>query len=572
VKINPATTGGVTEMCPQVPGRLWCLSEGMPAPTTGATANSPNPPVPGLKPTDLTKAYSIPSTTRTTTVAIVDAYHNPTTYHDMTLYRSQFGLPACTTQSGCFREVNQHGQAGPLPARAGSDWAFEETLDVEMVSATCPSCHIVLIETDDDDRSGKPDLEYGVHTAAKLGYKYVSMSWGGSEYPQERSVDSTYLGYAGVTYVAAAGDFDRGTSWPAVNPNVVSVGGTTLVPSSAARGFSETVWGETAQGGTGSGCSAYEPRPYWQSSISPSVCSHRAMNDVSVTASVQHGVSVYWSYLGGAPWYLGGGTSAGSPIITAMYAIKGGTNGANPASYLYAHPTAFWDVTSGRNGNCPSAPALCTAGRGWDGPTGLGTPKGLNGFAPPARTKILAIHNPGPQQTWNGSGVAIRAVGQDSDRRVPLRYSATGLPPGAYIGTDGNIRGRPSSPGSRVVTVTVRDANGASAKMAFRWTVIDHHIAASSTPKITGTVARGHTVTATYTSWRYDKPTGSLSHPTVHFQWYFDGRPIGAANKKTLTLSTSTSWYHHRLSLKITATQTYCIGYTYTTPYTAPIA
>jgi hypothetical protein len=586
---KPASTGSATISCPQLPGRLWCLAEAKPAPVPvpSSRSNTPNTTntgeLPGLTPTDLHQAYGIPDTTEATTIAVVDAYDNPTAESDLAAYRAEFDLPPCTTANGCFKKVNEHGQASPLPTSppaATQSWMLESSMDVEMVSAVCPTCHIVLIETVDDEIGGHPHLEYGVHTAAKLGYKYISMSWGTHEFSNERSVDAEYLGYSGVTYVAASGDDDYGTSWPAVNPNVVSVGGTSLTPDGSARGFSETAWGFGAQGhGTGSGCSVLEPRPYWQSSGSPSLCGHRAMNDVAATADPDNGVAVYWGQADpqtGSHWYFGGGTSSAAPIITAMYALAGHTTGASPASYPYVNPSQFNDITGGANGinglgGCDHIP-LCNGVTGWDGPTGVGSPEGIGGFAPPPMTTIKAIHNPGAQETWEGSGVAIRAVGQDSDSRVPLTYSATGLPPGATIGADGNIRGRAESPGSRVVTVTVRDANGATGKMAFRWTVIEHHIAASSTPHITGSVARGHVVTLDYTSFRYDKPTGSLSHPTVRAQWYFNGHPIGGAIYSSFRIPTSANWAHGRLSVRLTATQTYCVGYSYASPSTAPLA
>jgi hypothetical protein len=343
----------------------------------------------GYGPPDLQSAYNLPSSTagNGATVAVVDAYNDPDIASDLATYRAQYGLPACTQASGCFQVVNQNGQASPLPADAGtSGWDVEESLDVDMVSATCPNCKIILVEANDPDITG-PNLEQGVDAAVALGADYVSNSYGGSEDPSELQ-DDQYYDHPGVVITASAGDSGYGVNFPAASQYVTSVGGTTLVQdSSVARGWAETVWGNGSSGtdgdGTGSGCSAYEPQPSWQTGI-VSGCTNRAVADISADANPSTGVAMYDSYSQGG-WLVVGGTSVASPIIASASALAGvPAAGTYPASYLYSHyaadPSAFNDVTSGSDGSCSPA-VLCTAGPGWDGPSGLGTPDGVTGLA-----------------------------------------------------------------------------------------------------------------------------------------------------------------------------------------------
>jgi subtilase family serine protease len=369
--VPAASRPSIIQTCPKIPGRERCLSERISAPIAAPRSGS------GLKPAtsaapygprDLASAYKIPATKTTTTVAIVDAYDAPTVAADLAHYRKAYGLSACTTANKCFKKVDQSGRTAPLP-KADEDWAGEATLDVEMVSAACPTCHILLVESTDDSHS---NMAAAVKTATNLHARYVSMSWGGSEFRTETATDKKYFNVAGVTYVAAAGDYDYGTSWPAVNPAVVAVGGTSLLRDHSARGWNDSVWGYTDGTGTGSGCSRYETKPSWQSGISSKLCAHRAMNDVSIVGDPYDGVAMYFA----GDWYQAGGTSVGAPLIAAMYAMTGRTTGAS--AYPYAHRTSFNDVTRYANADCGNA--LCSGGPGWDGPTGVGTPKGLAGL------------------------------------------------------------------------------------------------------------------------------------------------------------------------------------------------
>jgi hypothetical protein len=324
----------------------------------------------GYGPADLRSAYALPSATAGggETVAIVDAYDDPNAEADLQVYRAQYGLPVCDTANGCFSKVAQDGSTSyPAP---NSGWATEISIDLDMVSAICPNCHILLVEADDNSIA---NLGTAVNEAVALGAKYVSNSYGGSEDPSDLTSDSTYYDHPGVVITASSGDGGYGVEYPAASQYVTAVGGTTLTQdSSVARGWSETAWS-----GAGSGCSAYEPKPSWQTD---SGCAKRTVADVSAVADPNTGVAAYDSYTGGGGWGVWGGTSVASPIIASTYALAGTpVAGTYPSSYPYAVASALNNVTSGSNGSCTPA-YLCTAGPGYNGPTGLGTPNGVAAF------------------------------------------------------------------------------------------------------------------------------------------------------------------------------------------------
>ncbi|MCQ4079520.1 S53 family peptidase [Streptomyces sp. RB6PN25] len=336
-------------------------------------ALSPNATPSGYGPSDLQSAYNLPSDGGSgQTVAIVDAQDDPNAESDLATYRSQYGLPACTTDNGCFKKIDQNG--GTNYPSADSGWAGEISLDLDMVSAIAPNAHIVLVEANSADMS---DLGTAVNQAVSQGAGFVSNSYGGSEDPSDTSADSSYFNHPGVVITASAGDSGYGVEYPAASPGVTAVGGTSLTQDSSSRGWSETVWGSSSGGeGTGSGCSQYEPKPSWQTD---SGCSNRTVADVAAVADPNTGVAVYDTY-GASGWDVYGGTSASSPIIASVYADAGTpSSGSNPASFPYNNPSALNDVTSGSNGSC-SPSYLCNAGQGYDGPTGLGTPNGTAAF------------------------------------------------------------------------------------------------------------------------------------------------------------------------------------------------
>jgi subtilase family serine protease len=295
----------------------------------------------------------------------VDAYNDPTAESDLGVYRSQFGLPACTTSNGCFRKVSQTGSTTSLPA-TDAGWATEISLDLDMVSATCPDCKILLVEA---TSSSFANLGTAVNYAASQGgVVAISNSYGGSD-----SAQTSAYNHPGIAITASTGDAGYGVESPASFPDVVAVGGTSLSRASNTRGWTESAWS-----GAGSGCSTINAKPTWQTSVTQ--CSKKANADVSAVADPNTGVSVYdsTSYQGSVGWQVYGGTSASSPIIASVYALSGNTSGY-PASYTWAHASGLNDVTTGSNGSC--SPSLwCHAVAGWDGPTGLGTPKGTSAF------------------------------------------------------------------------------------------------------------------------------------------------------------------------------------------------
>ncbi|MER6464170.1 hypothetical protein ABT278_27410, partial [Streptomyces sp. NPDC001228] len=270
----------------------------------------------GLSPSNLHSAYNLPSTGGSgLTVAVVDAYNDPNAESDLATYRSQFGLSACTKANGCFKQVSQTGSTTSLPTN-DSGWAGEEALDIDMVSAVCPNCSIILVEA-----TSPTDANLGTaeNEAVTLGAKFVSNSWGGSESSSQTSEDTSYFKHPGVAITVSAGDEDYGAEFPATSQYVTAVGGTALSTSSNSRGWTESVWKTSSSEGTGSGCSAYDAKPSWQTDTG---CSKRMESDVSAVADPATGVAVYDTY-GGSGWAVYGGTSASSPIIASVYALAG---------------------------------------------------------------------------------------------------------------------------------------------------------------------------------------------------------------------------------------------------------
>lgn len=349
------------------PGVAHCDALILDKPGTGSRvspqASSPG----GLNPPDLLSAYKLSASGGSgQTVAIVDAFNDPNAQSDLATYRSRFGLPACTTANGCFRQVNQNGATSPLPS-SDVGWSEEISLDLDMASAICPNCHILLVEA---SSASFTNLGAAVNEAARLGASTISNSYGGGESSSETSIASAY-NHAGIVITASSGDGGFGVEVPAAFNTVVAVGGTSLSRSSSTRGWSETAWS-----GAGSGCSAFISKPSWQKD---SGCARRTVADVSAVADPNTGVSVFDTFGGVGGWLVFGGTSVSSPIIASVYAVAGNAKSINAASSLYSHTGNLFDVTSGSNGSCGGS-YLCTAGPGYDGPTGLGTPDGTAAF------------------------------------------------------------------------------------------------------------------------------------------------------------------------------------------------
>lgn len=315
----------------------------------------------GYGPSDLASAYSLPTTTAGSgqTVGIVDYGNDPNAEADMGVYRSTYGLPACTTANGCFKKVNEQGVQGSYP-KDNRSWSGEISLDLDMVSAVCPNCKIVLVEV-------SKSFDNGENTAINLGANVVSNSYGAS---LPSGYDAAF-DHPGHILTVASGDsgYSNSTTYPDGYNTVVSVGGTTLKKASTARGWTETAWtGSTSE------CSTGVTKPAWQKDTG---CSARTETDVSAVSDPNTGLAVYLTY-GGNGWTVYGGTSAASPILASVYALAGNESSLTYAQSVYANAAKLNDVTSGSNGSCTTY--ICKAGTGYDGPTGNGTPNGLGAF------------------------------------------------------------------------------------------------------------------------------------------------------------------------------------------------
>ena len=387
------------DVCPAPTAtRASCLAIGVPSPSKLASLGLATPSyegsgeLEGLSPEDLRSAYKFPKEGgEGQTVAIVDAYNYANAQADLEVYRKKYGLPKCAEEVGkeasCFRKVNQKGEEGKPPAEESSEWVLETALDLDMVSASCPKCHILLVEA---NNAKLENLLLAVQEAAVKGAKVISDSWGSPESSGEAG-DDHYLVHAGVPVLFGSGDSGYGVGYPSASPDVIAVGGTSLKRAKNSREWSEEAWS-----GAGSGCSRYEiEKPAWQTDVG---CSDRTVADVSAVASPETPVSLYDSYgtkeekgekKGKEGWRLLGGTSVATPLVAGIEAQASKYALSLPAAdVFYFDPGALFDVTSGSNmveGEPCRAPAEdpvvreyeCHAGVGYDGPTGNGTPDGL---------------------------------------------------------------------------------------------------------------------------------------------------------------------------------------------------
>jgi hypothetical protein len=357
---------------PPAAGQVTCaalITPGGKAVSRAAMAAAATLP-PGFGPTDLRFAYGLEYSALSggvgQTVAVVTAYDDPSAETDMGTYRSEYGLPACT--NGCFSKLDQNGGTSYPSGTAPAGWTLAAAQALDTISAICPNCHITLVEANSTQIT---DLGTAENTAAGQA-KFVTNTWFTPEATygtSEPADDTTYFDHPGVAITAPDGNgAGYATYYPAASPDVIAVGGTTLTRTTAtARGWAETTWN-----GTGSGCSPYETaKPSWQTDTG---CTSRMLNDVSAVADPSNSpVAFYDSVSGG--WVTSGGNNVAATIIAADYALAGTpVAGTNPASYAYAHATTFNDITTGSDGTCSGPAYYCTAGTGYDGPTGLGIP------------------------------------------------------------------------------------------------------------------------------------------------------------------------------------------------------
>jgi subtilase family serine protease len=351
-----ASAGSAARVCgPAGPETARCHAQVLPDRVGNLASVSPT----GLAPATIKSAYGF--TTSATagagwTIAIVDAYDDPTAENDLGVFSAQYGLPACTTANGCFRKVDQNG--GTSYPRTDAGWALEISLDVQWAHAIAPGAHVLLVEA----RTNSFANLLAAEDYAKAHAQYVSNSWGAGEFSGESGYDS-HFSQSGVSFFVSAGDAGLPAEYPSASPNVISVGGTTLHFSGG------TFTSETGWSGGGGGCSAYETATTAQSSFGGyaqvNCGGARATPDVSLDADPASGVSVYDStrYQGQKGWWTVGGTSASSPMWAARAAVAGAVV---DAGYVYGNSINYRDITSGNNGApCLVGYDLCTGRGSW---------------------------------------------------------------------------------------------------------------------------------------------------------------------------------------------------------------
>jgi Subtilase family len=449
--------------------------------SVGSPATEFTVPVPrSLAPGELVSAYSLPAAPAGSgqTIAIVDAYDDASIESDLERYDQQFALSACSEHNGCFRKVNEEGKSAPLPASGGSperEWAQEIATDVELAHGICQGCRILLVEAQSNSDG---DLFAAEATAARLGASEISNSWGG----EEPATDSPAFNQPGIVVTAASGDSGYlgwleeppvpYADYPASSPHVVAVGGTRLSLTQPGGGWAgETVWNDggksegfsVGEGATGGGCSGVFTAPAWQQGLSGwsalGCGARRAVADVSADADPYSGVAVYNSTtnsIGDRGWGVMGGTSVASPIIAAAFALAGGAHGVSyPAQTLYESalgaPSSLHDILSGSNGECTqpinettqtagcssaqesascAGTAICLAGPGYDGPSGVGTPNGIGAFQPTPPGGGGPSTTPGGPASGVGGGVTTTAQAGGEGQ---AGASAGGASPGAGV-------------------------------------------------------------------------------------------------------------------------------------------
>ncbi|MGO9463322.1 MAG: DUF4082 domain-containing protein [Isosphaeraceae bacterium] len=424
----------------------------------------------------------VAGTGRGETIAIVDAYDDPNIQTDLNTFDTRFGLPA-----GTVIRVNQNGGTAYPASDPTGGWEVEESLDVEWAHAMAPQAAIMLVEANSDNGN---DLLAAVSYAASQA-NVVSMSWGGGEFSGETGLDSSYFDRSGVAFVASSGDAGAPASWPAVAPDVLSVGGTALYVGAGNAWSSESGWN-----GSGGGPSVSESQPSYQNGVVTQTSASRATPDVAYDASPSTGVAVYDSvlYNGKAPgWIDVGGTSAGAPQWSALLAIadQGRASSGQPAldsnnpqevmNILYTNLDDFHDIQSGTSTGSPHY----SSGRGYDYVTGLGSPVanlvvgslvGTPKPAPSADTLLLSA--PSAETAGNSFGLVVTAqtasgitdtvyqgtlhfTSSDVQAGLPANFTFTAADHGTYT-----FAVTLKSAGSQSITATDTASSGTTGTLA----------------------------------------------------------------------------------------------------------
>jgi len=444
----------------------------------------------GLNPTQITHAYGFDQVTFKNgtvkgdgtgqTIALVDAYDDPSIAADLNVFDQQFGLqaPASFTKIG----LNSSGQASNTTfPPADSGWAGEIELDVEWAHAVAPGAAILLVEANSASES---DLLAAVNYASNQpGVATVSMSWGSSEFSGEASYDgyfTTPTGHSGVTFFASSGDNGSPALWPALSTHVVAVGGTTLSLDSQGNYLGETGWS-----GSGGGISQLLSQPTYQQGLvihnGSSVISANGMRtapDVSYDTDPNTGFAVYGTY-GWNGWAEVGGTSDAAPQWAALVAIadqgralagQGALDGfTQTLPDLYKLPsTDFHDITSGSNGGY-------SAGSGYDLVTGRGTPianlviRDLVGTSSSIQPPTIASAAKVVSQTATSANLQVLGADAAGESSLTYTWTAIGSPPAPVSfsanGTNAakNTTATFSKTGSYTLQVTVTDPSGLTA-------------------------------------------------------------------------------------------------------------
>lgn len=471
------------------------------------------------------------------TIAVVDAFDYPSAASDLAKYRRRMGLPACTVANKCLRILNQNLRRGPLPKPAprNDNWTVESALDLDAASALCPRCRLVLVEAANDLG---PGLMVAAHNASRVAH-YVSLSWGGNDFG---NIPTGYLRIRGTIYTAASGDYghESNPDVPSTLSNVVSVGGVTLTSPHAMP---------TAWSGAGSSCSRRVVQPAPQGAFSTG-CSNKASSDISALANPRTGMAVYDTGGGLPGWISVGGTSAASPIVAALYATVG--NRSQPwAPYAQAstYPSLIRDVVSGSNGSCGTA--LCHAGTGWDGPTGIGMPRSPEAVALPLRHLQLSAPR---LVAARGRRIALTltlpaTVHDTGGMPQPLSARSaqvTGLPAGLTATSESGgrllISGTPTTlgAGSAQLTLHARTRAGrtTTGSATLRWSVTTARLVPSGHLTVRGTVRQGSTVRAGLPTLHAGSATGPRVRPAWRVTWLLRGKVVHTGRRFTLPAHT----------------------------------
>ena len=463
------------------------------------------------------------------TIYLVDAYHDTTALSDLNAFSTKFGLPTCTNvaiatsatlplaapPSSCTFSAVTSTSLGMMSATIpayNATWAPESKLDVQWAHAIAPLARIVLIEM---PTSMSTDILGANLLARKLGPGVVSMSFGSAEAGWAPSVDYYFVG-TGMTYVAAAGDSGSQVLWPAVSPNVVAVGGTSLNWSGSGTRY-EAAWKQT-----GGGMSAYETLPSWQSGVTPaggSALVRRAVPDVSFNADPYTGEYVALTLPGAATvWNAYGGTSIAAPQWAGVIAVTNAVRAANAKpqigdihATLYksiatvpgTYASTMADVIDGTNGTC----ATCRAGAGFDLATGWGTPNATQLVAVFSGTTAPLVATPAAPTVPGGSftGKVGTALSQSLNVTTPsgttTSYALTGAPSGLTVDATGTLKWAAPVAGSYSFSVKATTAAGTSASATYALKIIAATAPAfSSSGKFTGTAGTAFAATLSATN------------------------------------------------------------------------